>query len=50
MTSEALKTCHFQYGFQPHPSTVLWSTMVNETVQCYTENGGKPVCVAARCF
>ena len=43
--SEALKTSHYQYGFKPNSSTVLCSTMVNETVQYYTENGGKPVYV-----
>ena len=43
--SKALKTSHYQYGFKPNSSTVLCSTMVNETVQYYTENGGKPVYV-----
>ena len=43
--SEALKTSHYQYGFKPNSSTVLCSTMVNETVQYYTKNGGKPVYV-----
>ena len=43
--SEALKTSHYQYGFKPNSSTVLCSTMVNETVQYYAENGGKPVYV-----
>ena len=32
-------------AFKPNSSTVLCSTMVNETVQYYTENGGKPVYV-----
>ena len=43
--SEALETSHYQYGFKPNSSTVLSSTMVNETVQYYTENGGNPVYV-----
>ena len=43
--SEALKTCNYQFGFKAKSSTVLCSTMVNETVQYYTENGGKPVYV-----
>ena len=41
--SEALKTCNYQFGFKGKSSTVLCNTMVNETVQYYTENGGKPV-------
>ena len=43
--SEALKTYNYQFGFKAKSSTVLCSTMVNETVQYwyYTENGGKPV-------
>ena len=43
--SEALKTCNYQFGFKATSSTVLCSTMLNETVQCYTENDGKPVYV-----
>ena len=43
--SEALKTCNYQFGFKAKSSTVLCSTMVNETVQNYNENGGKPVCI-----
>ena len=43
--SEALKTCNYQFGFKAKSSTVLCSTMVNETVQYYTENCGKPVYV-----
>ena len=43
--SEALKTCNYQFGFKAKSSTVLCSTMVNETVQYYTENAGKPVYV-----
>ena len=30
---------------KPKVSTVLCSTMVNETIQYYPENGGKPVCL-----
>ena len=41
--SECLKTCDYQFGFEPKASTVLCSTMVNETIQYYTENGGNPV-------
>ena len=40
--SECLKTCDYQFGFKPKAS-VLCSTMVNETIQYYTENGGNPV-------
>ena len=43
--SDALKTSHYQYGFKPNSSAILCSTVVNETVQYYTENGGKPVYV-----
>ena len=43
--SEALKTTNYQFGFKANSSTVLCSTMVNETVQYYTENGAKPVYV-----
>ena len=39
--SEALQTCNYQFGFKAKSSTVLCSTMVNETVQYYTENDGK---------
>ena len=35
--SECLKTCDYQFGFKPKSSTVLCSTMVNETIQYYTE-------------
>ena len=42
---EALRTCNYQFGFKAKSSTVLCSTMVNERVQYYTENGGKPVYV-----
>ena len=43
--SEALKTSNYQFGFKANSSTVLCSTMVNETVQYYTEYGAKPVYV-----
>ena len=41
--SDCLKTCNYQFGFKPKASMVLCSTMVNETIQYYTENGGNPV-------
>ena len=41
--SECLKTCDYQFGFKPKASTVLCSTMVNETIQYYTKNDGNPV-------
>ena len=41
--SEFLKTSDYQCGFKPKSSTILCSTMVNETIQYYTENGGKRV-------
>ena len=43
--SEALKTSNYQFGFKAKSPTVLCSTTVNETVQYYTENGGKPIYV-----
>ena len=43
--SDALTTSQHQYGFKANSSTVLCSTMVNETVQYYTENGARPVYV-----
>ena len=43
--SEILKTSDYQCGFKPKSSTILCSTMVNETIQYYTENGGKRVYV-----
>ena len=43
---EALKTSNYQFGFKANSSTVLCSTMVNETIQYYnTKNGAKPVYV-----
>ena len=41
--SEALKIFNYQFGFKTISSTILCSTMVNETVQYYTKNGAKPV-------
>ena len=35
--SDALKTSNYQFGFKANASTILCSTMVNETVQYYTE-------------
>ena len=43
--SEFLKTSDYPCGFKPKSSTILCSTMVNETIQYYTENGGKRVYV-----
>ena len=43
--SEFLKTSDHQCGFKPKSSAILCSTMVNETIQYYTENGGKRVYV-----
>ena len=43
--SEFLKTSDYQCGFKPKSSTILCSTMVNETIQYYTENGRKRVYV-----
>ena len=43
--SKILKTSDYQCGFKPKSSTILCSTMVNETIQYYTENGGKRVYV-----
>ena len=43
--SEFLKTSDYQCGFKPKSSTIVCSTMVNETIQYYTKNGGKRVYV-----
>ena len=43
--SEFLKTFDYQCGFKPKSSTILCSTMVNETIQYYTENREKRVYV-----
>ena len=39
----SLKTSDYQFGFKPESSTILCTTMVKETIQYYSENGGKPV-------
>ena len=39
--SDCLKTSYYQSGFKSKSSTVLCSTMVNETIQYYIEKGGK---------
>ena len=43
--SDALTTFQHQYGFKANSSTVLGNTMVNETVQYFTENVTKRVYV-----
>ena len=43
--SDALTTSQHQYGFKANSSTVLCSTMVNETVQYYTDNDAQRVYV-----
>ena len=43
--SKFLETSDYRCGFKPKSSTILCSTMVNETIQYYTENGGKRVYV-----
>ena len=40
-----MKTCNYQFELIAKSSTVFCSTMVNETVQYYTENGSKSVYV-----
>ena len=39
----SLRTSDYQFGFKSHSSTVLCTTMVNETIQYYYSNGAKPV-------
>ena len=39
----SLSTSDYQFGFKPHSSTVLCTTMVNETIQYYYYNGAKYV-------
>ena len=39
----SLKTSDYQFGFNPESSTILCTPMVKETIQYYSENGGKPV-------
>ena len=41
--SDCLKTSDYQFGFKSKSSTVLCSTMVNETIQYYIEKGGKQI-------
>jgi len=41
--SKYLNTSDYQYGFKQKSSTVLCTTMVNETIQYYSVNGAKPV-------
>ena len=43
--SDCLKTSDYQFGFKSNSSTVLCSTMVNETIQYYIEKGGKRIYV-----
>ena len=38
-----LSTSNYQFGFKAKSSTVLCTTMVNETIQYYIENGGQTV-------
>ena len=38
-----LTTSNYQFGFKPKSSTVLCSTMVNETIQYYLEKNGQTI-------
>ena len=38
-----LSTSNYQFGFKAKSSTVLCVVMVNETIQYYTEKGGRAV-------
>ena len=38
-----LSTSNYQFGFKAKSSTVLCTTMVNETIQYYTEKGDRTV-------
>ena len=40
---DLLSTSNYQFGFKAKSSTVLCTTMVNETIQYYIENGGQAV-------
>ena len=40
---DCLSTSNYQFGFTAKSSTVLCTTMVNETIQCYIESGGQAV-------
>ena len=39
----SLSTSDYQFSFKSHSSSVLCTTMVNETIQYYYSNGAKPV-------
>ena len=39
----SLSTSDYQFGFKSHSSTVLYTTMVNETIQYYYSNRAKHV-------
>ena len=39
----SLKTTDYQFGFKPESSIIFCTAMVKETIQYYSENGGKPV-------
>ena len=39
----SLKTSDYQFGFKPESSNMLCTTLVKETIQYYSEHGGKPV-------
>ena len=41
--SDCLKTSDYQFRFKSKSSTVLCSTIVNETIQYYIEKGGKRI-------
>ena len=41
--SDCLKTSDYQFGYKSKSSTVLCSTMANETIQYYIEKGGKRI-------
>ena len=41
--SDCLETSDYQFGFKSKSSTVLCSTMVNETIQYYIEKCGKQI-------
>ena len=43
--SDSLGTSDYQFGFKSHPSTMLCSTMLIETIQYYDENGRQPLYV-----
>ena len=41
--SDCLKSSDYQFGFKSNSSTVLCSTLVNETIQYYIEKGDKKI-------